>query len=134
MYVLDTNTVAYFFRGEGQVARRLLGTAPRDIAIPAIVAYELRYGVARSPAATVARRAEQFATLLSWVTILPFDDRASRIAADVRAQLERTGQTIGPHDVLIAATTMAAESTLITRNVSEFSRVPGLRIENWFES
>lgn len=131
MFVLDTNTVAYFFRGEGCVAPRLLATAPRDIALPAIVAYELRYGIARLPAAT--RRAEQLETLLAWITILPFDDRSSRLAADLRAQLERAGPPIGPHDILIAATALAAQATLVTRNVAEFSRVPGLRLENWFD-
>ena len=131
MYVLDTNTVAYFFRGEGRVAERLLTTPPREIAIPAIATYELRYGLARIPKAT--RRAEQLETLLSWVTILPFDDSVSHVAANIRVELERAGRPIGPLDVLIAATTLAANGTLVTRNVSEFDRVPNLRVENWYD-
>lgn len=131
MYVLDTNTVSYFFRGEGGVANRLLAIPPRDIALAAITTYELRFGVARNPQAK--RLAEQLETLLSWVTILPFDDAVSQIAAEIRVELERAGQPIGPLDVLIAATGLAANGTLVTRNVSEFGRIGKLRIENWYD-
>ena len=131
MYVLDTNIVAYFFRGEGRVAERLLATPPRQIALPAIVTYELRYGVARVPKAK--RLASQLQSLLDWVTVLPFDDAVSQIAADIRVELEKAGQPIGPLDILIAATCRAAHATLVTRNVSEFNRVASLRLENWYE-
>ena len=131
MYVLDTNTVSYFFRGEGGVAQRLLATSPREIAIPAIVTYELRFGVARLPMAK--RLAEQLETLLGWVTILPFDDVVSQVAAKIRVTLERAGQPIGPLDVLIAATSQAVNGTLVTRNVSEFGRVPELQVDNWYD-
>jgi tRNA(fMet)-specific endonuclease VapC len=131
IYVLDTNTVSYFFRGGGRVAEHLLATPPREIAIPAIVTYELRYGVARVPKSK--RLAEQLETLLEWVTILPFDDDVSQVAARIRVQLERAGRPIGPLDTLIAATAVAVSATLITRNTSEFGRVRDLRIENWFE-
>ncbi len=131
MYVLDTNTVSYFFRGEGRVPERLLATPPRDIALSAVTAYELRFGVARVPQAK--RLSEQLATLLSWVTVLPFDDGVSKFAAKIRVELERAGRPIGPLDVLIAATSLAANGTLVTRNLSEFARVPELRIENWYD-
>lgn len=131
MYVLDTNIVAYFFRNEGRVAERLLGVPPREIAIPAIVTYELRYGLARTPNAN--RRVEQLNTLLSWITILPFDDAVATIAAAVRVQIESIGRPIGPLDVLIGATCLAARATLVTRNVREFGHIANLRIENWFD-
>jgi tRNA(fMet)-specific endonuclease VapC len=131
MFVLDTDTVAYFFRGEGRVAARLLATPPRDVAIAAIVAYELRFGIARLPQAT--RRSEQLEQLLSWITILPFDDAAARRAAALRADLERLGQPIGLHDTLIAGTVLAVGATLVTRNLAEFSRVPGLEMEDWYD-
>ncbi len=130
IYALDTNTVGYFFRGEGLVGQHLLATPPRDIAVPAVVTYELRYGVARVPKSK--RLAEQLEALLGWVTILPFDDAVSRVAARIRVQLERAGRPIGPLDTLIAATALAANATLITRNTSEFGRVRELRVENWF--
>ena len=131
MYVLDTNTVSYFFRGDGRVPDRLLAIPPRDIALSAITTYELRFGVARVPKAK--RLIEQLETLLSWVTILPFDDSVSQVAAKIRVELERAGQPIGPLDVLIAATSLAVNGTLVTRNVSEFSRVPELRVANWYD-
>lgn len=131
MYVLDTNTVSYFFRGEGLVSERLLATPPREIALSAITTDELRFGAARVPQAR--QLSAKLEALLQWVTILPFDDAVSQVAANIRVQLERAGQPIGPLDVLIAATGLAAHGTLVTRNVSEFSRVPSLRVENWFE-
>ena len=136
MYVLDTNIVAYFFRNEGRVAERLLGVPPREIAIPAIVTHELRYGLARTPNANrpnANRLAEQLNTLLSWITILPFDDAVATIAAAVRVQIESIGRPIGPLDVLIGATCLAAHATLVTRNVKEFGHIANLRIENWFD-
>jgi tRNA(fMet)-specific endonuclease VapC len=130
IYVLDTNTVAYFFRGEGRVAERLLATPPRDIALPAIAAYELRYGVARMPRAK--RLAENLERLFGWIAILPFDDAVAQVAARIRVQLERAGRSIGPLDVLIGATALAANAVLVTRNVSEFGRVRELSVENWY--
>jgi tRNA(fMet)-specific endonuclease VapC len=131
MYVLDTNTVSYFFRGEGGVADRLLATPPRDIALSAVTSYELRFGVARVPKAK--RLATQLETLLAWITILPFDDSVAQVAANIRVELERAGQPIGPLDVLIAATSLAANGVLITRNLTEFRRIPGLNLQNWYE-
>jgi tRNA(fMet)-specific endonuclease VapC len=131
MYMLDTNTVSYFFRGEGGVADRLLATPPRDIALSAVTSYELRFGVARVPKAK--RLATQLETLLAWITILPFDDSVAQVAANIRVELERAGQPIGPLDVLIAATSLAANGVLITRNLTEFRRIPGLNLQNWYE-
>jgi len=84
----------------------------------------------RSDAVRLADRVE---TLLSNVLVLAFDDSVARVAAKVRAGLEEVGRPIGPHDILIAATALAAQAVLVTRNVREFSRVPGLRVENWFD-
>jgi tRNA(fMet)-specific endonuclease VapC len=131
MYVLDTNTVAYFFRGEGRIATRLLRASPGEVAIPAIAAYELRLGLARL--GNAARRIEQLEQFLATIRVLPFDDATARVAAAIRVDLERAGQPIGPLDVLIAATALHSAGTLVTRNVSEFGRVPGLRVENWYQ-
>jgi tRNA(fMet)-specific endonuclease VapC len=132
IYALDTNSVAYFFRGEGRVGELLLAKRPRDIVVPALVAYELRYGVARLENAS--RRTAQLESFLSATTILPFDDACARIAGQVRAKLDLAGQPIGPIDVLIAATALAATAVLVTRNVKEFQRVQGLTVENWYQS
>jgi tRNA(fMet)-specific endonuclease VapC len=63
--------------------------------------------------------------------ILPFDSDCAAQAALIRAELEAAGTPIGPHDTLIAATTLRHQATLVTRNVREFSRVPGLQWQNW---
>jgi tRNA(fMet)-specific endonuclease VapC len=132
IFALDTNSIAYFFRGEGCVGERLLAKRPRDIVVPALVAYELRYGIARLQSAN--RRATQLESFLSATTILAFDDGCARIAGQVRAKLEQAGESIGPIDILIAATALAANAILVTRNVGEFQRVAGLVIENWYEA
>lgn len=131
MYVLDTNTVAYFFRGEGGVAERLLGTPPGEIGIPTVVLYELEVGVEKS--ASPRRRRAQLTRFVQVVEMLPFGPDEARTAARIRASLERSGTPIGPLDTLIAGTAVARGATLVTRNVREFSRVPELSVVDWYE-
>jgi tRNA(fMet)-specific endonuclease VapC len=127
---LDTNTVIYFFKGMGRVAENLRKEAPRDIAIPAVVLYELEVGIARS--ARPRQRRESLDALLEVVHILPFDERAASASAELRAQLEKAGSGIGPIDTLIAGTALAHSATLVTHNTKEFSRVRGLRLLDWY--
>jgi tRNA(fMet)-specific endonuclease VapC len=114
----------------GQVAGRLLATPPRDIAIPSVVLYELELGIAKST--QPAKRRAQLDELLNVVTLLPFDAKAAKAAALIRAKLESGGTPIGPIDTLIAGTTLASGATLITHNSAEFGRVKGLKTEDWF--
>lgn len=130
MYVLDTNSVVFFFKGEGRVAERLFEQKPADVALPAIVLYELEVGVLRSKAP--ARRRTQLDTLAAAAVVLPFGRSEALMAARVRSALEESGEAIGPLDTLIAATALAARGTLVTHNTREFRRVPGLRIEDWY--
>jgi tRNA(fMet)-specific endonuclease VapC len=129
MYALDTNSIIHFFKGMGGVAERLLATPPRDLALPAIVLYELEVGLTRSSGS--ARRS-QLAELVSVVAILPFAAEEAQAAAKVRAQLEAFGTPIGPLDTLIAGTALHHGATLVTHNTREFRRVDGLKIEDWF--
>ena len=129
-YALDTNTLIYFFKGHGEVARHLLATAPANIAIPAVVVYEVETGIAKST--NPNKRTEQLAELLDIVTVLPFDVDAARSAASIRARLERQGTPIGPMDTLIAGTALAHGATLVTHNTAEFQRVPALQLTDWF--
>ncbi|MVF23670.1 type II toxin-antitoxin system VapC family toxin [Methylocaldum sp. BRCS4] len=131
MIVPDTNTLIYFFKGQGKVAERLLQTPPGELALPAIVLYELEVGIAKSNAPE--RRRAQLGELLAWVEVLPFGALESRCSALIRADLEKRGEPIGPMDVLIAGTAFAHDALLITRNLSEFGRIPGLRLENWYD-
>ncbi len=130
-YALDTNTLIYFFKGMGNVAPKLLAKAPGDILLPAVVLYELETGIAKSQAP--AKRREQLNELLKVIQIIPFEAKAARIAADIRADLEQQGCMIGPLDNLIAASALASGAILVTRNTSEFCRISGLIVENWFD-
>lgn len=130
MYVLDTNTLIYFFKGMGKVAERLLGTPPKEIGIPSIVVYELEVGIAKST--SPEKRTKQLSDLLSLINILPFGLPEARSASQIRVDLEKRGQPIGRYDILIAATALANNAVLITHNTKEFGRIEPLRCEDWF--
>lgn len=134
MLILDSNTISYYFRGDPQVVSRLQAMRPADLGVPAIVEYELRYGLLRLPQDAAIPRLAALAQLLRPMQLLPFDSECAALAARVRAELEATGTPIGPHDTLIAATALRHQGTLVTRNVREFSRVPSLHWVNWHET
>ena len=128
MYVLDTNTLIYFFKGIGNVAENLLSVSPREIGIPSIVLFELEYGIAKST--SPRKRIKQLEELSSLINVLPFSDKEAKSSAIIRSQLERKGTPIGPYDVLIAGTALSNQAVLVTNNTKEFKRVPKLKIEN----
>jgi tRNA(fMet)-specific endonuclease VapC len=130
MYVLDTNTLIYFFKGTGNVAAHLLATPLMEVAIPAIVVYGLKVGIAKSR--SPEKCTEQLVSLLAIVNVLPFGLPETTSAVQIRADLERQGAPIGPYDVLIAAIALANNATLVTHNTDEFSRIAGLKIVDWF--
>jgi len=130
MYVIDTNTLIYFFKGMGNVPNKFLAISPKDIAIPSIVLYELEYGIAKSN--SPKKRQNQLKELCSLVEILPFNDESARISASVRAKLEKKGTPIGPYDILIAGLALQHQGILVTNNTGEFSRVPKLKLDNWY--
>ena len=127
--MLDTNIVSELVRRpDGETARRAASLEPRSIAVSIIVAAELRYGAARRRSARLTRQLE---TVLAALEILPLAEPADAHYAAIRCELERMGRTIGHNDLLIAAHARALDLTLVTRNVREFDRVPGLAIEDW---
>lgn len=130
MYVLDTNTLIYFFKGKGRVAERMLSNAPADIVIPAVVIYELQTGIAKST--SPRKRTQQLKNLLDTVKVLSFSTKEASAAANIRAHLEKKGTPIGPYDVLIAGTVIANHATLVSHNLSEFKRIKNLKTEDWF--
>lgn len=130
MWVLDTNTLIYFFKGMGQVADNLLKRSPRDIGIPSIVLFELEVGIAKS--SSPDKRMKQLEALTAVIQQLPFDDKEAKASARIRAELEKKGRPIGPYDLLIAGTAAAHGATLVTRNTAEFKRIKNLKLENWF--
>jgi tRNA(fMet)-specific endonuclease VapC len=130
MYVLDTNTLIYFFKGKGRVAERMFLEAPADIGIPAVVIFELQTGIAKS--ASSRKRTQQLKSLMEAVKVLPFSTEEAKAAATIRARLEQKGMPIGPYDVLIAGTALAHQATLVSHNLTEFKRVAGLKTEDWY--
>lgn len=127
---LDSNTCIYFLKNAfPAVSERLRMVGAANTRIPAMVKAELLYGAEKS-----ARRQannEHVHAFLSAFEVVPFCSRCAEAYAVIRATLERKGTPIGPADIVIATTVLAHNGTLVTDNVSEFSRVPGLHIENW---
>ena len=130
MYFLDTNTLIYFFKGMGNVADNLFANKPDQIALPAVVYYELLVGIAKSDRS--GKRQSQLNELVSLVTFFPFGEREAQASAQIRARLEKTGTPIGPTDILIAGTALGNQGVLVTHNIGEFQRVQQLAIEDWY--
>ncbi|XOF34282.1 MAG: type II toxin-antitoxin system tRNA(fMet)-specific endonuclease VapC [Candidatus Electrothrix sp. YB6] len=130
MYLLDTNTLIYFFKGKGRVAENLLSKSPKEIAVSSIVLFELEVGIAKSD--SPAKRRQQLNVLTSVITTIPFTYKEAKTAAIIRAELEKSGTPIGPYDTLIAGTALRADCVLVTNNTKEFSRVENLQLEDWF--
>lgn len=130
MFLLDSNVWITFLRKPGSpVVPRVQARLPGEICICSVVVAELRYGCARSAKPAANRVAVD--ALLAPYTSFPFDDAAVDLFVSIRRQLEILGTPIGPYDLQIAAIALANDCTLVTHNTAEFSRVPGLRIEDW---
>lgn len=129
-YCLDTDTCIDLLRGtHPAAAARFVQLGPEDVAVPAMVCAELFYGARRSATPDRVQRAvERF---LAPLDCLPFDVLAAEHYATIRRDLDAVGTPIGPNDLVIAATARARGLTLVTHNVREFSRVPGLLIDDW---
>ena len=129
-YVLDTNTLIYFFKGLGDVSKHMLAQSPSELAIPTVVLFELEVGIAKST--SPRKRKSQLQEITALVNVLPFGIAESKSAAQIRVKLEKQGLPIGPYDVLIAATALANNMILVTHNQKEFGRIKDLKIEDWY--
>lgn len=128
-YLLDSNTMSDLIRHPGgKVARRFAVVGEPVVCTSIVVACELRFGAAKKGSSELSIRIDQ---LLASFNVLPLDREADRYYAEIRTHLSRKGQLIGSNDLLIAAHTLALDLILVTDNVDEFARVPGLSIENW---
>ena len=129
-YLADSNVwIHYLKRRNSAVEAKLRTTPVADIAVCSVVWAELLHGARKYevPADRVARIER---TLLPYAS-LPFNDSAARHYADIRGTLEEGGNIIGANDLLIASIARAHSLTVATGNVAEFSRVPGLAVEDW---
>lgn len=128
-YLLDTNVISDMIRNpSGRAAAKVASLNEGELRTSIIVAAELRYGVAKKGS---QRLAELVDSVLADFEILPWEAPADMSYATVRDGLSRSGLPIGDMDMLIAAHALALNAVLVTGNEKEFSRVPGLKIENW---
>ena len=131
-YMLDTNVISDMVRNpDGAAARRVVEVGDDALCTSAVVASELRYGLRKKGAVALARRVE---AVLQEIVIVPYDAPVSFAYAQTRSTLETKGHPIGATDLFIAAHALSLDLTLVTANVREFSRVEGLKVENWLEA
>ena len=129
--MLDTNIVSDLVRNpHGKVAAKIAAIGADPVRVSIIVAAELKYGAARSESPKLRERIEG---ILSRLDVMPFESPADTEYARIRNDLARAGTPIGWNDLLIAAHALALRLPLVTGNTREFSRVPGLVVENWLE-
>lgn len=126
-YLLDSNVVIGLLRSDPVLTRRVHHHDLSEFGVPSVVMHELYFGAYRSH--HVSSNLDYLARLV--FDILDLDLINARTAAEIRARLAATGTPIGPLDVLIAGQALARDLTLITHNIREFSRVDGLRVEDW---
>ncbi len=131
MYFIDSNVVIDAIRSK---SAKIIGEHFRkvdfsQIKISSIVIAELEYGARHSD--NYEKRRNQYRTFLREFEIIPFTDKESEIYGKIRQQLAEVGTPIGANDMLIAATALAYNATVVTHNVDEFSRIHGLKLEDW---
>jgi tRNA(fMet)-specific endonuclease VapC len=129
MYLLDTNACIRILNGWAPLIERFRAHRTTDLRLCSVVKAELIFGARRSshPAENLRTLSRFFQPFVS----LPFDDECAEACGAIREQLARTGRPIGQNDLLIAATATRHGLDLVTHNVSEFSRVIGLRVVDW---
>ena len=128
-YLLDTNTCIYAIKREPEVLRRLQERTPDDFGVSAVTVAELWFGAAKSSRPQSTRASVD--AFLKPFEVLPFASAAAEEYAAIRLQLEKAGRPIGERNLLIAATAKSRRLTVVTHNVREFSRVDGLKVEDW---
>ena len=128
-YLLDTNILSALAREpQGRIYQALSARLPDTACTSIVVASEIRFGLQRGASDRVRQQME---TLLAAVDILPLEAPADAHYGEIRAHLEKLGQPIGANDLLIAAHARALGLVMVTHNLREFQRVPGLSVEDW---
>jgi tRNA(fMet)-specific endonuclease VapC len=130
-YLLDTNTCVQYLQHKAAtpVTSKLASAAPGDVVLCSVVVGELLFGALRSR--QVSKNLADVRRFVAGFGSLAFDDAAAEHYANVRAGLAAKGTPIGPNDLLIAAIALANGLTLVTHNTVEFSRVSGLKLDDW---
>jgi tRNA(fMet)-specific endonuclease VapC len=128
-YLLDTNILSHLVKTPSGIVTRRIATVGEDsVCTSIVVACELRFGAAKKGSTRLTLQLEK---ILSALTILSLEEPVDHHYAEIRTHLHQIGQPIGHNDLLIAAHARALDLIMVTHNEREFSRVPGLTVENW---
>jgi len=127
--MLDTNIVIYTIKNRPEQVRKIFKQHENQMCISAVTKGELIYGAEKS--SRPERNLIDIEGLIARLEVAPFEDHASEHFGQLRAELYRIGQPIGPYDMMVAGHARAMGLILVTNNMKEFERVPGLRVENW---
>ena len=128
-FMLDTNIVIYTMKNRPQQVRETFNRYSGQLCVSVVTVGELVFGTERS--AHPQRNLADVEAFLARLDVLPFDRPAASHFGQLRSELYRVGKPIGPYDMMIAGHARSQGLILVSNNVKEFARVPGLRIENW---
>lgn len=127
-YVLDTDIASYLIRGDHETVTGKFSELYDSCVISSITAAELQYGAKKRNNKQLTQKVKAFCDL---VEIISWDADAARAYAKLRVELETSGTPIGNMDMLIAASALARKAVLVTNNTEHFSRIEGLKLDNW---
>ena len=128
-YLLDTNIVSHLIRSpQGPILNRLESILPATVCTSIVVSAEIHFGLKKKASEKLIRQAMR---VLSVMDILPLESPVDEHYGDIRTYLHHSGQPICGNDLIIAAHARSMGLILVTDNIREFSRVPGLSVENW---
>jgi tRNA(fMet)-specific endonuclease VapC len=128
-YMLDTNICIYTIKNKPDYVRDTFNQHQEQLCVSTVTIMELIYGAEKS--SVPEKNMKVVESFLARLAVLDYDHRAAEHTGQLRAELQRQGKPIGPYDQMIAGHTRSLGLVLVTNNVREFDRVPGLRIENW---
>jgi tRNA(fMet)-specific endonuclease VapC len=130
MYLLDTNIVSYWMRGDRSLMDKIRSYSPSDLSLSTITLAEILYGIEKSPIKKKERRTK-IDRICSQLELHPFDEPAAEKYALIRSRLERDGLIISGRDLQIASISMANRLCIVTHNTKEFNRIKDLTVEDW---
>lgn len=130
MYLLDTNVISYWMRGDLHLIQKIKRYSPSELSLSTVTLAEIYYGIEKSPVKKKERRLK-IEHIKSQLEIYPFNESAALKYGAIRAALERQGQIISERDLQIAAVALSNKLCVVTHNTKEFDRIAGLKVEDW---
>jgi len=130
MYLLDTNIISYWMRGDPQLINKIKSHSPSNLSLSTITLAEIYYGIEKSPIKKKERRLK-IEHIKSELDIYAFNEQAAVKYGAIRAALEKRGKPINERDTQIASIALANSLCIVTHNTKEFSRIPKLTVEDW---